>query len=121
MNFDFFTAGTFTRRIVIEQQVTTIDNFGQAQYGPQAGEGTWKTVIECWAKISPIWGQELERSAKDTSELWVTIDIRYGSGKGVTRAMRVRDKKTGDLYDITAVMPVDYARKVTELTAVKIQ
>jgi SPP1 family predicted phage head-tail adaptor len=121
MNLSFFTAGSFNRRIFIEAPVQVVDEFGQAQYGPQANEGSWSTVIECWAKISPIWGQELERSGKDTSQLWVTIDIRYRAGLGVTRGMRVRDKQTGERYDITAVMAIDFARTFTELTAVKIE
>lgn len=119
MNFEIYCSGMFDRRVVIEQQVLAPDTFGQEQYGPQAAEGNWTPLIECWAKISPIWGQELLRSGKDTSELTVTIDLRYGSAKDVQRNMRVRDKRTGDIYDITAVAHIDSARKIIELTAVK--
>jgi SPP1 family predicted phage head-tail adaptor len=121
MNYSFYTAGTFNRRIVIEQQEAVSDNFGQAQYGEQAAEGNWVPFIECWALISPTYGIEMERSGRDISELTVQIAIRYGSSIGVTRAMRVRDKASGIIYNITAVMPVDWNKKVTELNAVQVQ
>jgi SPP1 family predicted phage head-tail adaptor len=121
MNFEIFCAGMFNQRVVVEELQQMTDSFGQAHYGPNSTAGNWVTVIECWAKISPTWGQELRQSGREISELWCTIDLRYGSAIAVQPRMRLRHKKTGVLYDIRAVAPIDFARKVTELTCMQLQ
>lgn len=121
MNFEIYCSGMFDQRVVIEQLVTATDEFGQALYGPNASQGTWSKFVECWAKISPIWGQELRLSSKEISESWVMINLRYGSSVGMTPGMRVRHKKQGTIYDIRTIGHVDSARKVVELTCLQTQ
>src|SRR5690348_13663127 len=101
-------SGTFDQRIYIEQPNQATDSFGQASYGPQAQQGTWSQVRECWARIAPENGKEARESAKEISELMVTIEVRYRSDRTVTPRMRVRHKYTGTIYDIVAVSHIEY-------------
>lgn len=121
MNFEIYSSNLFNRRIVIEDQVLHADSFGQAHYGPTSMAGNWVKVIECWGRISAVYGQEGRHSTTEVAETAFTITIRYGSSIGIVPRMRVRDKVTGTLYDIRAVLHQDFTKKVVELNCWQIQ
>ena len=115
------SSGLFNRRITIEQPNQTADSFGQASYGPQASQGTWTTVITCWANIEPAGGKELRDASREISESPVTINVRYNAGKNVTAKMRAVDEVTGDIYDIRNVSHLQQARRIIQLNCLVVK
>jgi SPP1 family predicted phage head-tail adaptor len=110
------SSGLFNRRIRIEQPAQTADSFGQSSYGPQAPQGTWTTVITCWANIEPAGGKELRDASREISQSPVTINVRYNAGKNVTPKMRAIDIATGDIYDIRNTSHLLQARRIIQLS-----
>ncbi len=112
MNVLELRSGDFNRRIIIEQQSESVDTFGQ----PIPGD--WTEVITCWAQIIPFIGQISGFSIKpapDTAVAPVTINIRYGSGLGVTKNMRARNLVTGEIYHILHVADIETANRYFQL------
>lgn len=109
----FPSAGQFDRRVVIEQQSIVKDSYGQP-----VSEG-WTEVITCWAQILPYTGQVSGFSIKpatDTAVAPATINLRYGSGKSISKGMRARNLITGESYSILHVANVNTARRVVQLS-----
>lgn len=97
-------AGKLNRRVTIESQGTTQDEFGGVSSG-------WTTVAEVWAAIAPKSGRELVAAKAAASEVSTTVSIRYRAG--ITPAMRVN--YGGKFYNITAVIDRDDAHKYLDL------
>lgn len=95
--------GRFDRRIIFEQPVATTDSFGQGEFGPQAAEGAWTLVLECWAHLEDEYGIEQKQSNREVREQWTVIQVDYRIGLRLDATMRARDKTYGTIWDIRSV------------------
>jgi SPP1 family predicted phage head-tail adaptor len=115
-------AGRFDQRIYIEELIQTTDSVGQVQYGPQAEEGSWAPVLECWAHIEDEYGVEQKQTAREVAETWAAIQVRWRAGLRTSTAMRVRHKVYGTIYDIRSVLVhVDEGRKIVEMNCLVVE
>ena len=101
MNIGAPTIGAMRERFTLEQAIRTADGGGGAAV-------TWEAVVELWAHVRPITGDERLRhdqlSGRLTHEVW----IRYRAG--VTPAMRFRQDTR--IYDIVAAVEVERRRRL---------
>lgn len=117
-------AGRLDKRILIEEQVQIADSTGQVFVGPQAPEGNWTLVYECWAHIEDTYGIEQKQSGKDVNEEWVVVQIRYAPSllTLIDTGMRVQNKLTGRYYDIRSLgTDIDGKRELIEMTCVLVR
>lgn len=66
-------AGKLKHEILIQQQTTTQNNYGEPQ-------NTWTTVFTCWANIKPLVGREFLDASRINSDLTHDVTIRYRDG-----------------------------------------
>lgn len=116
--------GKLNKRILVEEQVLVADSTGQVFVGPQAPEGNWTLVYECWANIEDTYGIEQKQSGKEVNEEWVVVQIRYAASllTLINADMRVKNKLTGRAYDIRSVgSDIDGKRELIEMTCVLVR
>jgi SPP1 family predicted phage head-tail adaptor len=89
-------AGKLNRRITIQQQATTQDEYGQPVE-------TWTTFAEVWAEIRDMTGKEYFAAQATQNAVQTKITIRYRAG--IVPAMRV--VHGADVYNIEAVLGQD--------------
>jgi SPP1 family predicted phage head-tail adaptor len=89
-------AGKLNRRVTIEQQSTTQDEYGQPVE-------TWTEVATVWADIRDITGKEFVSAQATQNPVQTKITIRYRAG--ILPAMRV--VHGSDTYNIEAVLGQD--------------
>jgi SPP1 family predicted phage head-tail adaptor len=99
----------FNRKVLIRKMGSTQDEAGQPVPGwvPLIASGDGKV----WANIKQLSGVETIKADAPTSEVKVSIRIRYRTD--VTAAMQVVHGSTA--YEIKAVMPDVAGRKHTDL------
>lgn len=116
--------GKLNKRIIIQSQFQVPDSTGQEFYGPQAPDGNWSPVYECWANIEDTYGIEQKQSGKETNEEWVVVQIRYAPSllTLIDTGMRVQNKATERFYDIRSVgTDIDGKRELIEMTCVRVR
>lgn len=72
--------GRMVHKIAIQKQTTTTDISGTVV--------AWSDFVTCWAAIDPVRGMEVLRAGQDTTQLYLTVTIRWQSG--IQPNMRVR-------------------------------
>lgn len=100
-------AGRLNRRITIQQNSPSQDSNGNLT-------DSWSTFAKVWASIEPLRGREFLEAQAINPETTVRFRIRYVSG--VTEDMRIKDEND-ELYDITAVLHLDHAKREIEIMA----
>lgn len=99
-------AGRLNRRVTIQHQGASQDDWGQPVTG-------WVDVASVWADIRMRSGIEAIRAGSPVSVVQASIRIRYR--QGVTAGMRVVHGDT--TYNITAVQPDESGRQFLDLIA----
>jgi len=66
--------------------------------------------------MAPARGYEVKQSEKEIAAEFVTFFIRYYNAKDVTPVMQIVHKLTGFAYDIRAISPIDFNRRMIEFT-----
>lgn len=72
--------GRMVHKITIQRQQTITDISGTVV--------EWVDFVSCWAAIDPVRGTEVLRAGQDTTQLYLTVVIRWQSG--ILPNMRVR-------------------------------
>jgi SPP1 family predicted phage head-tail adaptor len=72
--------GRMVHRITILKQTPGVDISGAVV--------TWSEFVTAWAAIDPVRGTDIIRSGQDTTQLYLTITMRWQAG--ILPSMRVR-------------------------------
>ncbi|HEY3363954.1 MAG TPA: phage head closure protein [Symbiobacteriaceae bacterium] len=99
------SAGFLRHRVVLQMPVQARDSMGGTIT-------TWQDLATIWAGIEPLQGKEWFADARDTSEQWTIVTIRYRIG--VKPTMRIKFGTT--IYDIRAVADIDLRNRKLRLT-----
>jgi SPP1 family predicted phage head-tail adaptor len=83
--------GRLIHRIAIQRQTTTTDISGTVV--------AWSDFVTTWAAIEPVRGLEVLRAGQDTTQLYLTVTIRWQSG--ILPNMRVRS--SNGTYEIQSI------------------
>jgi SPP1 family predicted phage head-tail adaptor len=106
-------AGMLNRRVVITQQSTDQDDYGQPVQ-------TWTEVATCWANIANKSGLQTILSDAQDSEVHSSIRIRYRTD--IEPGMRLSLPQFPDLvFQVQAVMPDHAGRVFTDLVCLEVQ
>ena len=95
------TIGAMRERFTLEQAIRTADGGGGATVA-------WETVVELWAHVRPITGDERLRQDQLAGRLTHQVWTRYRPG--VLPAMRFRQGTR--IYDIVAILEVERRRRL---------
>jgi SPP1 family predicted phage head-tail adaptor len=94
-------SGKLNRRIEVQQQTTTQDDFGQQQQ-------TWTTVYVCWASIDVQQSQLIYSTAEFVSKVTHRITLRWTFSTVIEPKMRVvytePTTKVTHTYNIEALL-----------------
>lgn len=85
----FLAAGSLDRRIEIERQIVTTDEYGQER-------GDWQVIAKVWAAMINGSGAERRAAAQTQAQVAATFRIRFGS---VTATVSPRDRIRFDPFD----------------------
>ncbi len=89
-------AGRLQARITIQEQATTQDAYGE-------NTGTWSDVVDLYAWIAPVSGQEGVREDQTSNQITHRITIRWRSG--ITPRNRVTYNSR--IFNIHSVRTID--------------
>lgn len=98
--------GSLNRQIEILAPSTERDELGQPV-------DAWTVFTTTWANIAHKSGLETIKADAETSILKASIRIRFRTD--ITSAMRVKDKKSGTVYEIKTVIPDFVEQDKTDL------
>ena len=91
------SAGTLNKRITIQQQISSVDSYGQPV-------STWTDVATVWASIEPSVGRELMAAQAVSLDQPTTIVIRwqplFASPKAVAAMRVVYNSRIFNLHSI---------------------
>lgn len=105
------TAGAFNKRIEIQQQTSSRDEFGQLA-------DTWTTVRRCWANFRYQKGRELATTAQFIGKTQCQITVRWSPSFVFQKSHRVvftDAAKVLHTFEIEAVINTDQANKTVAL------
>jgi len=97
-------AGSLRNKVVIQQQASTTDDYGQPA-------STWTDVATVWADIRHQSGLESIKADSPASVVKASIRIRYRTD--ITAGMRAVHGTT--VYDILAPLPDASGKQYTDL------
>jgi SPP1 family predicted phage head-tail adaptor len=87
-------AGQLTQRVAFERRE-------EVDRGDGVTVGQWKEQFKCWAGYKHLRGGETVQAARLQGQQTLIIRVRSSSQtKGVTSDWRIRDTRTGALFDI---------------------
>lgn len=109
---DQVRTGMLNRRVTLMQPNATADATGYV------ARDTMTPVRSIWVSIEPFRGEEVRRSDKEISELYVTIKAHYNATKDVREGWWIQQTtpQGTDNYDIRVIEPVNQSRKMIQLT-----
>lgn len=97
-------AGELDRRIVVQSQTTTANDFGEYT-------GTWGTKFTCWSKVVEKSGKEGETGSQIMATKRVEFYIRHVSN--ITAQDRI--SYDGDIYTIESVTNADQRKSFMKI------
>ena len=75
-------AGTLRRRVTIQQQTSTVDDFGEP-------EDTWADVATVWASVEDLSAKEALRDTAYTAQITTVVTMRHRTD--IESGMRIVD------------------------------
>lgn len=105
-------AGNLDRRVAFDALVRGQDGYG----GEKLSFTAAAAALTAWAHFRYLRGGETVQAARLRGRQPVVVTIRSSSAaRGITTEHRMRDLRTGEVYNIRAIVPTD-DRKFLELT-----